>query len=776
MFIMFRKRTEPVIILHRDVGSGYNEISTEYMDDALKASNFNFAEAEEYQTDLSVSYHEDYESLKQEIKTYHMLCRSDQPWNILKSQRHPERYPEIDYREWINFSDCSSSYIFITCHVTVRAKYARLKSLNGTEKISSVGTSYTSKTSHGGCLYGVVKTTHSSSVRHQNIRSEKVQMLVSQSQTSSIQWKHFGGAAFLSHDIHGIQRTIDSFIQTVRESTNNNVIIKRDFDTYPHLQSRIIRLKTCYNYLEEIYDKCGRVPQPDQGLRCIQEDIQRFMEEVKNGEDVDIIGTKERCHAIGKNHDSVHNFDKIVSYEYKSKYHKVMSMKLHDLLVKAFDSSIFNANDEDRHKIMDLLSELESIAKLHCDGEKEQKFDRKVRMTMEYPDVYDVKTAKNIKIEPFTGNFCDYREARQHFENRKCNSTYKERTSKETALSRHRILRFLCNQKYVDKKPSQIIADLVKNTSVSMIPFEVSAELAMLLVKNLPGRKLARTMNDYIDQVEYTYKKSLKNTIELLNINIYSDYRTGILESLVQDAVVLPSMLAKTAVRPEKAKEYIKCVNIIHQLRHLEIKRFVIGVIGNTKSGKSTLLSKIGFNTKPSASVHTTELGYYNLGGITFIDFPGDDDINDDIKNEFLYNFRTIDMCVIVSEINKVTTDGVFNLINKVKVNYDVPYLALLNKSDSIIYSNEENQNDLSQVDFKKVVDEKTAKIQNHFLKNKIASANIYPTCLISKRIDLALMKQYGVLSSRDVLNKIMKMLENDNIDFNKEQLKNSMK
>jgi len=282
-------------------------------------------------------------------------------------------------------------------------------------------------------------------------------------------------------------------------------------------------------------------------------------------------------------------------------------------------------------------------------------------------------------------------------------------------------------------------------------------------------------MNSYINQVEYNYKKSLRKTLKLLEVNSYIDadsgYRTGVLERMVQDT----PCIVNDAVRPDKAEKYIRCIDIIYQLRQLEIKRFVIGVIGNTKSGKSTLLSKIGCPTKPSASIHTTELGYYNLAGITFIDFPGDDDVNDEIKNEFMYNFRTVDMCIMVTELNKVTTDGVFNLINKVKVNYDVPYLVLLNKSDSVIYANDDDQDDLSLEQFNQFIGEKTIKIQEHFLKNRIASVDVYTTCLITKRVDLELMKQYGVLLPKDVFGKVIEMIENDDVVFNKDLLQSHM-
>ncbi|KAF9967889.1 hypothetical protein BGZ73_000326, partial [Actinomortierella ambigua] len=221
------------------------------------------------------------------------------------------------------------------------------------------------------------------------------------------------------------------------------------------------------------------------------------------------------------------------------------------------------------------------------------------------------------------------------------------------------------------------------------------------------------------------------------------------------------------AKRFASAQHFFKSVKLIKRLRDLEINRFVIAVIGNTKVGKSSFLARLGLKSNAHASNHTKSLTPHILGGVMFLDFPGNDDTDEVIRNEFLKNYRTVDMCIVVSEINKASTDGVFGLIDKLRIANDIPYMVFLNQCDRVI-DDDERDDDLPVEDFRKIVSEKINKVTTQFHLNGINNLKIFPTSFKRKSKDL---KEYGVINVRDIMFIVKQLLDKEKIQYNVAEL-----
>lgn len=226
-------------------------------------------------------------------------------------------------------------------------------------------------------------------------------------------------------------------------------------------------------------------------------------------------------------------------------------------------------------------------------------------------------------------------------------------------------------------------------------------------------------------------------------------------------------VFSSTAKKYADARDFFDSVKLVQSLRNLEINRFVIAVIGNTKVGKSSFLARLGLKSNVGAGIHTKQLTPHMLGGVMFLDFPGNDDTDETIRTEFLQNYRTVDMCIVVSEINKASTDGVFSLIDKLRIANDIPYLAFLNQCDRVI-DDDENDDELSVDAFNEIVNEKTDKVTQQFRQNGIKTLKVYPTSFKRKAPD---MTHYGVISVRDVMFIVKQLLDMENIKYNEVQL-----
>ena len=122
-----------------------------------------------------------------------------------------------------------------------------------------------------------------------------------------------------------------------------------------------------------------------------------------------------------------------------------------------------------------------------------------------------------------------------------------------------------------------------------------------------------------------------------------------------------------------------------YKLRLLLSKNFTLGVIGESKAGKSTLCQKMFGVGKPSMLKRTADLCVFNpTENFSFIDFPHSDGVTDIYKDCFYCGNKLLDAIIIVLDGPKSLDDIVKQqrTIVNLASDLEIPMFVCLNKVD----------------------------------------------------------------------------------------------
>ncbi|KAF9309609.1 hypothetical protein BG003_009548 [Podila horticola] len=573
-------------------------------------------------------------------------------------------------------------------------------------------------------------------------------------------FEHSGHADTSNINADNIEAAVDAFISNVRHNRDKLVALNH---SYCSMDASVIQInRKNYAFLRGNYDQIKSSRSPNT-LPMLSE-MKKLLKKLENADIVNQSQFDYHYAKICDHHPELSS--KLINfqfYTYVTKYKKIKEMPIHLLLLKVLDSARYNSNAADVAKIKTSLIRLEQLCSRHCDGETDRHFKERVNKYIDYADE-KLKYANNQIDSDSESTLSNH----AYVENNNIENTFMHGYDviHNTFYSRHKIMRFLSKDKYVDTTYEFEASDVGWGALLVVLsPFILLASPYILWqeLKDIRTRKLYST-KEFLENANISYHNNLQRCRNLA-LGVYVKNSVYIEDNVAN--VSNYRVFLDRAKKYEDARDFFDSVKLIKNLRDLEINRFVIAVIGNTKVGKSSFLARLGLKTNARAGVHTKQLTPHMLGGVMFLDFPGNDDTDEVIRNEFLQNYRTVDMCIVVSEINKASTDGVFSLIDKLRIANDIPYLVFLNHCDRVI-DDDEIDEELSVDEFGEIVHEKTDKVTQQFHQNGIQTLKIFPTSFKRNVRNLA---HYGVISIRDIMFIVKQLLDMENIQYNEAQL-----
>ncbi|KAF9172527.1 hypothetical protein BGX21_005382 [Mortierella sp. AD011] len=572
--------------------------------------------------------------------------------------------------------------------------------------------------------------------------------------------EHSGHAEFSNIDADNMETVVSTFISNVQNNKRNSVALSYMYYT---LDPSIIQInKKNYAFLRRNRDQIKNSSSPNTAPMLNKMD--KLLKKLENADIVNQSQFDYHYARICDHHPELSS--KLINfqfYTYVTKHKKIKEMPIHLLLLKVLDSARYNSNAADVAKIKTNLIQLEQLCSRHCDGEADEHFKERVNKYVDYADE-KLKYADNQIENDGTSILSNH----TYVEKNNIENTFMHDCDviHNTFYSRHKIMRFLSKDKYVDIAYEFEASDVGWGAlMMALSPFIllVSPYFLWQGLMDIRKRRLYST-KEFLENTNISYHNNLQRCMYLAR-DVYVEKSEYIEDNVAN--VSNYSVFSDSAKRYKSARDFFDSVKLIKSLRDLEINRFVIAVIGNTKVGKSSFLARLGLKSNARAGVHTKQITPHMLGGVMFLDFPGNDDTDEVIRNEFLQNYRTVDMCIVVSEINKASTDGVFSLIDKLRITNDIPYLVFLNHCDRVI-DDDENDEELSVDTFGEIVNEKTTKVTQQFHQNGIKTLKIYPTSFKRNVRNLA---DYGVISVRDIMFIVKQLLDMEKIHYNEAQL-----
>ncbi|KAF9378245.1 hypothetical protein CPB97_009700 [Podila verticillata] len=573
-------------------------------------------------------------------------------------------------------------------------------------------------------------------------------------------FEHSGQIDTSNINADNIEAAVETFIKNVHRDRHKSVALHQ---SYCSLDPSVIQInRKNYAFLRGNYDQIESSRSPN--TQSMLGEMEKLLKKLENA---DIVNQSQFDYHYAKICDHYPELSsRLINfqfYTYVTKYKKIKEMPIHLLLLKVLDSARYNSNAADVAKIKTSLIRLEELCSRHCDGETDRHFKERVNKYVDYADE-KLKYANN-QIDSHSASILSNH---TYVENNNIENTFKHGYDviHNTFYSRHKIMRFLSKDKYVDTAYEFEASDVGWGALLVVLsPFILLASPYFLWqgLRDARTRKLYST-KEFLENANISYHNNLERCRNLAR-GVYEDNSVYIEDNVAN--VRNYSVLLVRAQRCEHARDFFDSVKLITSLRDLEINRFVIAVIGNTKVGKSSFLARLGLKSNPSAGTHTLRLTPHMLGGVMFLDFPGNDDTDEVIRNEFLQNYRTVDMCIVVSEINKASTDGVFSLIDKLRIANDIPYLVFLNQCDRVI-DDDENDEKISADAFGEIVNEKSDRVTQQFHQNGIKTLKIYPT---SFKRDMGNLANYGVISVRDIMFIVKQLLDMENIQYDEARL-----
>ncbi|KAK9708652.1 hypothetical protein K7432_009523 [Basidiobolus ranarum] len=242
--------------------------------------------------------------------------------------------------------------------------------------------------------------------------------------------------------------------------------------------------------------------------------------------------------------------------------------------------------------------------------------------------------------------------------------------------------------------------------------------------------------------------------------------------------------IAKTKLWSTKEK-VVPLLNIlevsmmVHEIRDIIGSYYVVGIIGDTRSGKSSFLYKLGFDSNPNASERTPDVRVYRTQTdstkLVMVDFPGIDSYSTVAEDNIYYNTMLIGTYVAIGNIE--------DALNSLHLT-DMLAKHMIRTQDSSNYIIFLSHVDVYILDILKQHDIPTAKervesvialllTRIRYLTRRV---EIYPVCLVldynnlPAELDEDILQSCGVLNPRRMMDKIKCFLNREGVACQSEQ------
>lgn len=131
---------------------------------------------------------------------------------------------------------------------------------------------------------------------------------------------------------------------------------------------------------------------------------------------------------------------------------------------------------------------------------------------------------------------------------------------------------------------------------------------------------------------------------------------------------------------------YISVVKALRKIRKVVCLYKKIAVIGLMKTGKSSMLSLLSFNSNPHYTKHTVNIiTFNNKNFVQILYFPSADDNNKEIQKAPHPNHDTANNYIAIMNFNKRNSITLIKLLSLPLSNKNRKYIIFLNKADEII-------------------------------------------------------------------------------------------
>jgi GTP-binding protein EngB required for normal cell division len=132
----------------------------------------------------------------------------------------------------------------------------------------------------------------------------------------------------------------------------------------------------------------------------------------------------------------------------------------------------------------------------------------------------------------------------------------------------------------------------------------------------------------------------------------------------------------------------LKSIAINYQIREVLKKNFFYGIVGQSKSGKSTFLEKLlpGESANATSRVPTTEIKPFEIvEGVTILDYPHFESTDINHRLQFLFSRFLLDYVFFVCRADDRTDlANVNNFLELSIISFKNRLIVLLNKADSV--------------------------------------------------------------------------------------------
>lgn len=243
---------------------------------------------------------------------------------------------------------------------------------------------------------------------------------------------------------NNIQDAVDAFISNVRLSRDKSVAL---YYWYYSMDPSIIQInKKNYAFLRGNYEQIKRSLLSN--TQSMLYEMEKLMRKLENADVVNQSQFDYQYAKICDHHPELSS--KLINfqfYTYVTKYKKIKEMPIHLLLLKVLDSARYNSNPADVETIKTTLIQLETLCSKHCDGETDKHFKERVNKYVDYAD--EKLKYSNNQIDSDQASIMSNH---TYIENNSIENTFKHGHDiiHNTFYSRHKIMRFLSKDKYVD--------------------------------------------------------------------------------------------------------------------------------------------------------------------------------------------------------------------------------------------------------------------------------------------------------------------------------------